>query len=490
MQKLIAHYTFIIIPIIVWGYSMPATCQNNTFEKTYGLYSYNEGVSILQTTDKGYVMLANRTGFLGNSDIYLAKVNFLGQLEWERNFGSPANDIATDLLVLQDNNFLITAYTNRNSTSSYDVLAIKTDAAGNILWEKTWGGTDWDIAQAATESTDTTYIITGYTYSFHSMNEDVFALFLDSQGDTLFSKVYKRNGEEIPYSIKAIANNQFIIGGSAVKADSADMQAFLLKINANGDTLFYKTYGTSSDDAFYDIALTPDHAFYYAAGITFNPGGITSDAYVMKIDSMGTTQWANQWGDAENEAFSAVNLDDELTLTAVGYTNSFGQGEYDVYAFQTDAGGSLYGNTFGSEDNDKGADIMQTDDKGFIIIGYTEGNGPHNTDIYLIKTDSLLDADTSVSHISAVYEKDSEAEIMLFPNPAAAGKETYLFLPEKNPTTETSIRIFSADMQELHLPVRKNDSGYTLLLNAFPSGMYFVRVTLDDAYAYKKLIIR
>ncbi len=142
---------------------------NTLWEKTYGGEKSEEGKSVKQTSDGGYIVV----GTIYNSCecTYLIKTNPNGDTLWTRIY-----DGGTGYSVLQtsDGGYIIAGKTKLNSTSGNDIMILKTDSDGNILWTSTWGGANYEAGRSIIETSDGAYIIVGTTGSFGSGGYDVY----------------------------------------------------------------------------------------------------------------------------------------------------------------------------------------------------------------------------------------------------------------------------------------------------------------------------
>jgi hypothetical protein len=155
------------------------------------------------------------------------------------------------------------------------------------------------------------------------------------------------------------------------------------------DTLWTRTYGTPSDDGAYSVHQTNDKGFIIT-GYTDIPGGGGYGMYLLKTDSLGDTLWSNIFGGPQGDFGRSVQQTTDGGYIIVGFTNSFGSGMRDVYLVKTDSlGNDIWERTFGGNLYDVAFCVVQTDDDGYIITGYTYSFGNGMADLYLIKTNSV-----------------------------------------------------------------------------------------------------
>lgn len=138
------------------------------WEKTFGDNGIKEyGNSVKQTTDGGYILL----GTAGHAnteekDFYLIKTDELGNKLWEKNYGGTGNDEGAAILQTTDGGYIIVGHTDSEGAGLQDIMLLKTDNGGNLVWKKIFGGTGIDLASSVQQTTDGGYIISGTTEGF------------------------------------------------------------------------------------------------------------------------------------------------------------------------------------------------------------------------------------------------------------------------------------------------------------------------------------
>jgi hypothetical protein len=119
----------------------------------------------------------------GSRDLFLIKTDVNGNIIWAKTYGGTSDDYATSVQQTSDGGYIVAGETQSFGAGYRDILLIKTDANGNIIWAKTYGGTDWDKALSVRQTSDGGYIVAGYTYSFGAGSRDLFLIKTDVNGN-------------------------------------------------------------------------------------------------------------------------------------------------------------------------------------------------------------------------------------------------------------------------------------------------------------------
>jgi hypothetical protein len=375
--------------LFIWATSLFAQAPDTLWTKTFGDVNTEEGRAVQLTTDTGYIIAGYTTSYgPGDADLFLIKTNSSGTALWTQVYGGTGNDAAYAIQQTRDSGYVIAGYTNSFGAGNYDVYLLKTDAAGDTSWTKTYGGDSLERSYSVQKTFDNGYIITGYTRSFGAGNADVWLLKTDSLGDTTWTKTYGGAGNDQCYSVDQTADSGYVLAGWSTSFGNYDM--YVIKTYANGDTMWTKTYGGQYDDEAYSVQQTIDNG-YIIAGYTSVLSPTHPDLYIVKTDTDGDTAWTRTFGNAsyDDVAWSVEQIADSGYIIA-GYTYSYGLGTPtypNMWLIKLDINGNtVFTQTYGGSSSDHAYSVKQTSDNGYIITGSTDSFGPTNLNVYLVKT--------------------------------------------------------------------------------------------------------
>jgi len=356
------------------------------WQKTFGGSSYDEGCFVQQTKDGGYIIAGSTSSFgAGSNDVYLIKTDTNGILQWQKTFGGRSNDSGKSIQQTADGGYIITGETLSFGAGRSDVYLIKTDPNGNLQWQKTFGGGDWDDGYSVQQTADGGYIIAGGTWSFGEGNWDVYLIKTDPNGNSQWQKTFGSRDADAGYSVQQTSDGGYIIAGSTLSFGAGSCDGYLIKTDSNGNSQWQKTFGGSKRDYGLSIQQTADGGYIIAGG-TNSFGAGEEDVYLIKTYPNGDRQWEKTFGGSKWERGDSVQQTSDGGYIISGTTRSFGAGSYDVYLIKTDPNGdSQWEKTLGESLEDWGRSVHQTADGGYIIAGRSKSFGGGRTDVYLIK---------------------------------------------------------------------------------------------------------
>jgi hypothetical protein len=360
-----------------------------TFQKTFGGTNVDRFFSVQQTTDGGYIMAGITSSFgSDSSNVYLIKTDAYGDTIWTKTFGGNDHDAGYFVRQTADGGYIITGYTSSFGAGNDDIYLIKTDINGNALWSKTFGGLSFDISYSVHQTTDGGYIIGGTAASNFAINGDYYIIKTDVNGDSLWTKTLGSPDFDDLYAMQQTTDGGYIITGIYYDTTTFNDKVLLIKTDSNGGTLWTKTYGGSIENFPAYVEQTTDGG-YIISGIIYGFGAGDLDALLIKTDSIGTAQWFKAYGGTDVEYGLFVHQTADGGYLMSGITRSFGAGDEDDYLVKTDASGNLlWTKTFGGTSSDYVYCSQQTADGGYILAGWTDSFGSGSADGFLIKTDA------------------------------------------------------------------------------------------------------
>jgi len=207
------------------------------WQKTFGGGFDDKVYSIQQTTDGGYIVAGYTDSFgAGGYDVYVLKLNSDGSLAWQKTYGGNGYDKAYSIQQTTDGGFIVAGYTESFGAGG-DVYILKLNSGGSLAWQKTFGGWSWDNAYSIQQTTDGGFIVAGCTYSFGAGGYDVYVLKLNSDGSLAWQKTFGGKYYDGAYSIQQTTNSGFIVAGytKSFGAGEYDVDVYILKLDSNGE---------------------------------------------------------------------------------------------------------------------------------------------------------------------------------------------------------------------------------------------------------------
>lgn len=365
-------------------------CSWFLFNNTYMDASYDFGRSLLQTMDDGYILVGS-TSFLGDeySNILLVRLNHKGEEEWIKNHSFSATDNLNAIKQLPDGGFIMVGSTISSTNSSKDILLVKSDALGNIIWHQSYGGNQDEVGHSIDISDNGTFIISGQKADQSSGYNLSYLLKVDEVGDLIWSKTFGGSYNDYGYSVINTDNGGYILSGSTRSLGDINGDAWAIKMDSDGTILWENTYGGNGSESIRSIKQTIDGG-YIMVGHTDSFGNGYNDVYLLKINSQGDIQWYKTYGGmGTDNGWSVVETLDPDGYIIFGYSDSYGQsGSYDYWMIKTDVLGNVeWDQTFGGERDDKAFCGLQATDGGYLIGGYSRSNSSNLPNILLVKTD-------------------------------------------------------------------------------------------------------
>ncbi|MCI0496540.1 DJ-1/PfpI family protein, partial [candidate division KSB1 bacterium] len=249
------------------GNNSPPIIDGNIVTATAG-QSYNisaiEAIALAIEQLKGDVSQPPATGSaMISMDSDLAATGVI----WEKSVGTAAAEGARSVMQTADGGFIMTGYTYENTNFHPDIFLTRLDAAGNLLWTRTFGGNKQDFGNAVIQTADGGYVIAGFTTSFGAGMEDVYIIKTDQEGNEQWAKTFGGAKSDAAMSVLEADAGVFMVAGFTNSSGAGRDDAYVIKIDAEGNEIWSKTFGGNQQDRINALCQTND-GNYILAGLT------------------------------------------------------------------------------------------------------------------------------------------------------------------------------------------------------------------------------
>ncbi|TVR41323.1 MAG: T9SS C-terminal target domain-containing protein [Cryomorphaceae bacterium] len=453
-----------------------------TWRRTYGGELDDTGVTV-RVLDQNRFVVAASTGSFGvdASSIYLFETDGLGNRTWSALIGDGGIFRALDMQVDEDGDLLIVGFTNVDAVGGYDALLVRADQQGTELWRKTYGGTDWDFFSDIKLLENGNMLITGQTFSVEEPGGNAWLILCDSDGEIIWERTLGGSGLHDGWASTPVPDGGFAMTGSLL-AENGETDGFLARYDESGNLLWLQTYGGEGSDELRDVIVTNDGGFSMV-GMTRSFEDFF-EAWHLKVDDSGGEEWYRNWGQIDNqESYRHIQLADGRYIT-VGYAETSGAGGKDLFLLRSLPSGDFdFGKTFGGIEDDEGYSLGLLDD-GFILVGYTLSFGQGSRDVFLVRTnlEGETEDETVIEDFDPVSTPElASAKVTVYPNPS-----TGLFFVDSD---ELLIEAVLWDITGRPGKAVRDESGLTALHFDVPAGMYMLELRSLGGIHYKTRII-
>ncbi len=416
--------SFAQAPVILW-------------QKSLGGSNYDIANSVKQTPDSGYIVAGNTSSSDGDVGLsqggqmaWIVKLDKAGNIQWKKLFeGTGFDDEAYSIALTADGGYIFAGVTEDPEITGYhgrgdqDYLVVKLDSAGNVLWERAYGGNQQDWANSIMPTSDGGYIVAGSTNSvdgdvtgYHppkNLNQapsDYWIIKIDSVGNLQWEKTLGGSGTDAGKYAEQTPDGGYIACGWSASNDGdvtgnhGGIDYWIVKLNNTGNLEWQKSYGSGGTEAAYSVHATVDGG--YIIGGYSNPSGAgdvtgnhgSYDYWIVKIDDVGSLQWEKSFGGTGGDLAWSLQLTSDKGYVIAGSSSSNNgdvtgnHGSADMWVLKLDStGAKQWEQSYGGSGGEQGLAIAPTLDKGYIVAGSSTSNdgevtGNHgNVDYWVVK---------------------------------------------------------------------------------------------------------
>lgn len=459
------------------------------WEKSYGGEAYDEIMSVTESPFGGYLGAGYTQSFgLGRwGNAFFVKTDVNGDSVWTYHLGGEGIDVFADVITTPDSMFVATGLTDTENDFE-NIYIVKINDSGIIQWEKNFGGSEKEVAQSLTNSHDGGIIITGVTKSFSMGEEDLFIFKTTLDGDSVWFKTYGTSGNDGGYRIKPTSDGGYIIAGIYNWSD-----IWLIKIDDEGDSLWTSVIGGSDFEEGLDVQETADGG-YIIAGSTASFGAGQLDALLVKTDSLGNVEWQKTYGGTGYDEGRRLIINNSSEYVLMGNTDSGSPGEFNYLIVWIDLNGNtIRTRTYGGAGEDRCYDIISIGEE-YLLIAASNFTPATDGDASLL----LIRSGNEPSGINPDDILPADLKLYdAYPNPFNPTTKIKFQLPVVS-LTETQnfkVKLTVHDVLGNHVATLADDerpSGiYEVTFDAtgLASGVYYYTLELENYSQSKKMLL-
>lgn len=363
--------------------SFTVNSQTINWTQTYGASGQDGGESMV-LTDNGEIVIAGFKSTNNTKDVLLMKTDANGNEVWSRIYNIGVNDWGRDLKKTQDGGYIIAGMAGV-SAQTYDPFLIKTDSEGNMLWYRTYdyGFGEDDRGHAVWQTSDGGYVIAGQTIIIHGVfaNYDMYIIKTDANGNVQWTRIFYRQEEDadVALGVQQLNDGGYIVGGFT---HSSPWSAYVLRLDSLGNPVWSNIYPGEWQSECYDIQSTPDGGFL----LTGTESSFTTDTdfLIIKLNADGNLLWKKIYGTDHAEiGYNIKQLNDGGFIFA-GMSSQLGG--YDMYVVRTNSTGDLlWSQLIGGTSDDRAFAIASAQNGIHFVTGWAYSYGQGQGDVYLVK---------------------------------------------------------------------------------------------------------
>lgn len=441
----------LLIPLTLLAPSVAphvAAAIPSTWAKTYGGRSEDIPWAVIPASDGGYIVAGQTPSFgAGANEMWLTKLDDLGNAIWQKTYGGGSTASARSIIPTSDGGYIVAGDISSLGVEPGDMWVLKLDGSGNVVWQKTYGGRSWDYATSIIPTSDNSYIVVGHTFSFGAGGYDVWVLKLDSLGNVVWQKTYGGSSHEYAWSSARTSDDGIVVAAST---DSFGKGMWLVRLDGQGNVIWQKSYGSFGETP-WSITPTSDGGFI-VAGQTDAFFSQKREAWVLKLDNLGNVVWQKAYGGWSEDVFSSIRTTSDGGYIVAGYTATFGDA---LWLVRLDGlGNVIWQKTYGGSAREVAHSVSTTGDGGYIVAGYTLSFGVADIDAWVLKLDANGNIGGSCSLIASSTANVSNSTATVSDTMATVTDTTVIPMASHATATTTSAQVATQCEGEVTLPVK------------------------------------
>ena len=361
--------------------------------QTFGREGTEECKAMIQTDDDGFALAGRSDSFgMGRSAFYLVKTNERGEERWSRTYGDERDATCSDIIQTEDGGYVL-AGTKGLGTEEMCFRVIRTDGFGEVLWSGEYDLGSTCNCLSICQSNNDGFLLAGWTNGFGEENMDAVVLKISVNGDSLWSRTW--DGEEMDYfsNVERTSDGGYLLVGATGSFRGDILSGHVVKLDSEFEEEQSNTFVHNPYNSF-NSCIEISRGGYVFAGSTGDHVEDIYDCLLIRTDLESDMSWRREFGGGETDIGLSITETNDRCYLLAGESNSYsGLDNSDIYLVKCDdSGREVWSGTYGGEGYEGSPSVVQLENGCFVMAGTTESFGEGNRDMWLVKTgpDPLL----------------------------------------------------------------------------------------------------
>ncbi|HKQ40081.1 MAG TPA: hypothetical protein VJ063_18550 [Verrucomicrobiae bacterium] len=344
---------------------------NKLWEQSYGTSAWDDMTAAVALNDGGFLLGGYTYGAdgsktspkYGSTDFWIIRIDAQGNILWDRSYGGASEDWLSAIVQTSDGGFLLAGSSmsaaggTKTSTNygPFDFWAVRIDAAGQQLWDRSYGGTEGDLVFSAKAAPDGGFVLAGNSYSPANGSKtspafgesDIWIVRIDVSGNQVWDRSFGGSGLETMGAIQSVSEGGFIIAASSgsppgvgkTSPNYGGRDFWAIRLDADGNKLWERTAGGSDNDFARAVREGFDGGFLLAGesvslgggtktsqNVYRFPGAPSTDYWLVQLDHAGSQLWEQTIGGTGEDSIAAIENDGQTGFVLLGSSDSAGTG--------------------------------------------------------------------------------------------------------------------------------------------------------------------
>jgi len=306
---------------------------NQLWTKTLGGNGWEYAYGLCASADGGYLVAGYTTSWgAGSKDMVLFRTDANGNESWHKTFGGTDIDVAKSVVQSTDGSILVCGYTQSFGAGEDDIMLVKADNAGNLKWIRTYGGGASELGSQVLVNNNQNYVLLGSTGSYGAGNRDIWLIETDTSGNKIWSKTFGDDYYQEAYAMIQTADQGYLVSGETDVHGVDLLNMYLVRTDSSGSLIWSKQLESPANFYEYGKGLCEiDDGSVVICGNLKYPADRTNDLFICKINAFGQLLWSESYGGTASDWGNAICRAQNNDVVVAGHTYSYGAGHSDVW---------------------------------------------------------------------------------------------------------------------------------------------------------------